>query len=390
MRTKIGLLIALLVMATAAGLGYRYAARLAAHNGARIRVSGNIEVTDVAVAFRIPGRVEKRPIDEGELAQKGQLVAQLDTSDLQQEVAVRLAGLKAAEAAWAELKAGSRPEEIAAAKAAFEKAAAALADMEAGSRDEEIKAAEARVTKATAEKIRTEDQLRRYTQLFERRVLAPEDYESAQAAYRSAAAALQEATQQLNLARKPYRQEQLDQARAAKAQAQAQYDLVKAGPRQEEKDQARARVEEAQAALQRAKTQLGYATLVSPLSGVVLSKNVEPGEYVVPGTPVVTVGDLGSVWLRAYIDETDLGRVKMGQPVRVTTDTYPDKQYRGRVSFIASEAEFTPKNVQTEKERVKLVYRIKIDVANPNMELKPGMPADAEILLEKAEGSRPE
>ena len=102
--------------------------------------------------------------------------------------------------------------------------------------------------------------------------------------------------------------------------------------------------------------------------------------YAAPGTPVVTVGDLVNLWLRAYISETDLGRVKVGQRVWVTTDTYPGKRYDGRVSFIASQAEFTPKNVQTEKERVKLVYRIKIDIQNPNMELKPGMPADAVIL----------
>ncbi len=101
------------------------------------------------------------------------------------------------------------------------------------------------------------------------------------------------------------------------------------------------------------------------------------------GTPVITVADLDNVWLRAYIDETDLGRVKVGQEAEVATDSYPGKTYRGRVSFIASEAEFTPKNVQTPKERVKLVYRVKVDIANPDRELKPGMPADATILVDK-------
>lgn len=130
-----------------------------------------------------------------------------------------------------------------------------------------------------------------------------------------------------------------------------------------------------------AETRLGYATVRSPLTGVVLAKHTEPGEYVAPGTPVVTVGDLVHVWLRAYINETDLGRVTVGQQARVSTDTYPGKVYEGRVSFIASQAEFTPRNVQTKAERVKLVYRIKVDIANPKMELKPGMPADAEVLL---------
>ncbi len=142
-------------------------------------------------------------------------------------------------------------------------------------------------------------------------------------------------------------------------------------------------MKQAKEALALAETRLGYATLSAPISGVVLSENVEAGEYVAPGTPVVTVGDLKNVWLRAYINETDLGRVKVGQAVRLTTDTFPDKVYKGHLSFIASEAEFTPKNVQTEKERVKLVYRVKIEIPNPRMELKPGMPADAEIVLKE-------
>jgi len=128
-----------------------------------------------------------------------------------------------------------------------------------------------------------------------------------------------------------------------------------------------------------------YATLQSPVSGLVLSESVETGEYVTAGTPVVTVADLRQIWLRAYINEPDLGRVKVGQAVRVFTDTYPDKAYRGRITFISSTAEFTPKNVQTSQERVKLVYRIKIAVDNPDMQLKPGMPADAEILLKYGE-----
>jgi len=144
---------------------------------------------------------------------------------------------------------------------------------------------------------------------------------------------------------------------------------------------AEARVRESRATLALAETRLGYAALASPVAGVVLSKAIESGEYVFPGTTVVTVGNLEQVWLRAYISETDLGRVKVGQAARVTADTYPGKVYPGIVSFISSEAEFTPKNVQTAKERVKLVYRIKIDVANPAMELKPGMPADAVIQM---------
>jgi HlyD family secretion protein len=151
------------------------------------------------------------------------------------------------------------------------------------------------------------------------------------------------------------------------------------GYRPEQVDQARARLQEAEEALSLARTRLGYATLFAPMDGVVLTENVEPGEFVAAGTPVITLGALDPVWLRAYIGETDLGRVKLGQAARVITDTYPGKVYRGTVAFIAQDAEFTPKNVQTEKERAKLVYRIKITLPNPDQELKPGMPADAEL-----------
>jgi len=176
------------------------------------------------------------------------------------------------------------------------------------------------------------------------------------------------------------RKEQVEQARAGLKQTTERLALVTKGPRHETIDQARARLEQARQALAVAETRLSYTTVMTPIGGVVLSENLEAGMYAAPGTPVVTVGDLVNLWLRAYISETDLGRVKVGQRVRVTTDTYSGKRYDGRVSFIASQAEFTPKNVQTEKERVKLVYRIKIDIQNPNMELKPGMPADAVIL----------
>jgi len=119
--------------------------------------------------------------------------------------------------------------------------------------------------------------------------------------------------------------------------------------------------------------------LTAPLTGTVLSKHAEPGELLAAGSPVITVGRLDEVWVRGYIPETQLGRVKLGQQATVTSDTWKGRSYQGTISFIASEAEFTPRNVQTEAERVKLVYRIKITIANPRQELKPGMPVDAVI-----------
>jgi HlyD family secretion protein len=137
-----------------------------------------------------------------------------------------------------------------------------------------------------------------------------------------------------------------------------------------------------QAAVAAAEAQLSYTLLSAPQAGTVLRKHVEPGEMIAGGTPVVTLADLSSIWLKIYVPEPDLGRVKLGQSADVTTDSYKGKVYRGTVTFINSEAEFTPKNVQTQEERVKLVFAVKIRLENPNQELKPGMPADARLRLE--------
>lgn len=326
------LLVALAAIALAVAAIYAYDRSGARRDADAVRVSGNIEVTDAEVSFKIGGRVAERLVDEGDTVQAGQIVARLDSADLVQQAAQRRAEEAIAAAALAALVAGSRPEEIAQGVANLDRA------------------------RADADHMQLE--FNRMRAMLDRQLISRQDYDVADAANKSAQAAVRQLSEQLK--------------------------LLKIGPRREDKDQARARLEESRQALALAETQLGYATVASPLSGLVLSKNVEPGEYVAPGTPVVTVGDITHPWLRAYISESDLGRVKVGQVVRVRTDSYPGKVYQGSISFIGSQAEFTPKNVQTQKERVKLVYRIKIEIPNPKMELKPGMPADAEIVLNGA------
>jgi len=320
-------LLSIPVVIVAGVVVFAYVRTRSTHTPNTIRVSGNIEVTDAEVSFKIPGRVEARFVSEGETVKAGQVVARLDSTELDQEVALRKAEVDAAQAELAELEAGARPEEIAQAEAVV---ARVKADLERVRRDYD-----------------------RQKGLYGREVISAREYETPKSAYDMAEARVREAEEQLT--------------------------HLKKGPRIEKIERARARRQQARQALALSETRLAYATLVAPLEGMVLSDSVEPGEYVAPGTPVITVGDLQNVWLRAYINETDLGRVNLGQRVHVTTDTYPGKVYEGRISFISSEAEFTPKNVQTEKERVKLVYRIKVDISNAHMELKPGMPADADI-----------
>jgi len=297
------------------------------NHGARagdLVLSGNIEVTDAQLGFKIAGRVAERLVSEGDNVKAGQLVARLDDVEQKEQLALRRAELAGAEAALAELEAGSRPQEIA--------------------------ASEATLRSAEADRDRARLDFKRQQELLGKEAISDREFEAAQA--------------------------QLKVAEARAVEAVERTKLVKEGPRVETIRQARARLDQARASEALAATQLENARLLSPLAGVVLSHNVEPGEFVSPGTPIVTVADIAHMWVRAYLNQTDLGRIRHGQKVTVRTDTFPDKTYEGTISFISAEAEFTPKTVQTPKERVKLVFRIKVDLANPKDELKPGMPAD--------------
>jgi len=379
MKDKKKLIAALLALLVVAAVIFYVIRGGSAHAGA-IRLSGNIEVTDAEVSFKIPGRVVARLVDEGDLVKTGQLVARLDSAELAQEVALRKADAQNAQAALEELVAGYRKEDIAQAEAAAQQAQSRLEEMLAGSRPQEIAASQATVERAKAETQRAKADAARYEALVKKDEVSQQQFDAVRTTYETSLARQKEAEEQFKLVKEGPRKEQIEQARAAMVQAKEHFRLLRNGSRKEDIEQARARLELTKAALAEAETRLSYATVNSPLSGVVLSKNVEPGEYVSAGTPIVTVADLDNIWVRAYINETDLGRVKVGQRARVTTDSYPHKVYDGRVAFVASQAEFTPKMVQTEKERVKLVYRVKVDITNQNLELKPGMPADVEIL----------
>jgi HlyD family secretion protein len=186
----------------------------------------------------------------------------------------------------------------------------------------------------------------------------------------------------------------LEQAQANSAFLKKEYEraenLLKTGAyTSQQRDAAKNNYETAEAELKLraasfeiAKINLGYADLNSPVDSYVLVKSAEAGEVVQPGTTIFTAADLNDIWLTAYINETDLGRITLNQPAYITTETYRDKKYEGRISFISQQAEFTPKQIQTQEERVKLVYRIKIAITNTNQELKPGMPADGFIRVD--------
>jgi len=293
----------------------------------RLRLSGTVEATTADLSFKVAGKLRSRFVDEGGFLAKGARVAKLDDSDYTQSAM--------------KFKAGS------------DAAKAALDQLHAGYRSEDIKQAAAAESGARADYERARADYTRIEALYKDGVSPKRDYDFALSARDAAKAKLDQAVQQ--------------------------HLLMKRGARKEEVDAAQAQFDQATAAFAEAEIRLGDTLLLAPFDGVVLSKHAEEGEVLAAGAPVVTLGNIAHPWVRAYLEESDLGRVKIGAEAKVTTDTFPGKSYPGKVTFIASQAEFTPKTIETKKERVKLVYRIKVEVDNPAMELKPGMPADVEI-----------
>jgi HlyD family secretion protein len=245
-------------------------------------LSGNVEVTEVNLGFKTPGRIAVLAVEEGQRVQKGDRLAALDNAELESLMAQNRATVSLAEA-----------------------------DLEKAKKDHD-----------------------RYSILAQSGAIS---------------------VQQMDAAKRVY-------------------------------DAATSQLRQAKAALGASEERLRDTVLYAPLSGVVLRRNAEQGETVAAGAAVYSVGDLDNPWIKVYVKEDKLGLVKHGQQAGVRTDTFPDKVYAGTVTYISSEAEFTPKIVQTQEERVKLVFGVKVSVRNENEELKPGMPADVTILLD--EGSR--
>ena len=357
-----------------------------------ISVSGNIEATTVDVSFKIPGKIAKILVEEGDFVKEGHLIAALEHQDLLAQKAKAEATLESAQSRIPsllkniEFQDQATRQEISQAQAAVDAARSRLQQLLAGSRPQEIQSARAAVDQAQADMEKRKADMDRAKKLYQDHYISAQDWDAARTAYEMALAGYQKVQENYALVVEGPRKEEIDTARAQLRQSEAALRLARTRTIQvdvlrQDLATAQAQVKEAASSLEVIQTQIGYSSLFAPIGGVVLVKNTEAGEFIVPGGAVITLGDVAKPWLKAFINESDLGRVKLGQKVSVTTDSYPGKVYPGKITFISSEAEFTPKNVQTTKERVKLVYRIKVSLANPQMELKPGMPADAKIHL---------
>jgi HlyD family secretion protein len=295
-----------------------------------LRVSGTVEATDARLGFDAAGRIAALPVREGDEVEAGQELGRLASDELLARRAQAAAAVEGADARLRQLRRGSREQEIARAR---EAAVAAREQLE----------------EARREHART-------------------------ARLREGGAVSQEALDRATTA--------LEVAGSRLAQEEQRLDLVREGPPREEIEAQAARLDEARAALASLDARLAESVLEAPFPGRVTVKHRTEGETVAPGAPVVTLLDLSDRWVRVYAPEDRLGALRLGQAARITADTFPGKTYAGEVFFIASEAEFTPKSVQTREERVRLVYAVKVRVTgDPEHELKPGMPVDVELDL---------
>jgi HlyD family secretion protein len=298
-----------------------------------ISASGTVEATEASLGFQMAGRIAWIGVREGAVVQAGQEVARLDQGELLARREAARAQVLAARALLSELEAGFRPEEIGEGRAA-------------------LRGAEERVADAHRD-------LERARRLFEGGAISREMLDKAETAARV--------------------------AESGRDQARERVGILEEGPRAERIAAQRAAVAQAEAALGQAEAVLANAVVTIPFPGVVTLRHREPGETVSPGLPVLTVMDPADRWVRIYIREDRIGAVALGQGATITADTYPERSYLGEVVFISNRAEFTPRNVQTAEERVKLVYAVRVRITgDPDHDLKPGVPAD--VVLEPRGG----
>lgn len=384
----------LLIAALAFGGGYYWwNAREQAANANRIQFSGNMELTQADLSFKVAGKLVELNVREGDMVKKGQVIARIDAIQTQRTKEREQASLGLAQSNMAQSKTSvawqkeTVESDIQLKQADVRAAKAKLDELLAGSRPQEIQQADAAVSDAAAQVEQAKLDWDRAQKLFSNEDISRAQYDQFRTRNQSAQMMLKQAQERAAMVKEGPRKEDIENARAQLQRAQASLRMSEANRmevirREQDLTARRSDVERAQAQVGISESQLDDTTLIAPMDGVVLVKSAELGEVVAAGATVVSIGDLARPWVRGYIGAKDLDRIAIGQSAQLTTDSA--KTYTGKVSFVASEAEFTPKQIQTKDERQKLVYRVKVDVKNDKLELKNNMPVDVVIELNAA------
>ena len=313
------------------GWWYHHARQIAA---SQLTLYGNVDIRQVDLAFNGNARIAEMLAVEGQEIHKGELLARLDLERLQQAVAEAKAQVAAQQQVVERMKTGSRPEEIRKARA-------------------DVDAAQAQLTYAQL-------QYERSKNLAARDVISKSRLDSAKAQYDAATAGLNVAQQALA--------------------------LTLAGPRKEDVAAARATLDALKAALMLAQKNLMDGSLYAPDDGIIQTRILEPGDMASPQRPVYTLALTNPMWIRAYVAESDLGRIHSGMQAQVSSDSYPGKHYDGWIGYISPTAEFTPKSVETTELRSSLVYEVRVYVCNPQNQLRLGMPVTVTLMLNAGVG----
>lgn len=326
---KILRLVAICLIIAALGGGLYYYWNRGDQVDNRLTLYGNVEIRQIQLAFHATGRIQRLIVNEGDRVEEGQLVAEIDPARNEAAVAQARARVTMRQKTLDRLLAGTRPEEIAAIRAKMEAAEAALWDAEHTNRRMQV--------------------------LISRDSISKQQADNSEAAFKSALANRNAAREELTLAIK--------------------------GPREEDIAAARAQLKAEEAALALAERELTDTKLYAPAPAVVRNRILEPGDMASIETPVYTLALTDPVWIRAYVSEPNLGKISPGMQAEVSTDSFPEKIYRGRIGYISPTAEFTPKEIQTTELRNKLVYQVRVYISNPEDQLRLGMPATVSISL---------
>jgi HlyD family secretion protein len=298
-----------------------------------VESTGTLEATQIDIRAEVGGKILKLYFDDGDRVKPGAVFAEIDKEKLEYQLQETQAHLRELEAQLAQLQTGFRVEEVKKAQDFFQES---KIQMEEAKRD-----------------------YNRVFKLFQEKVASTDQKDTAETAYKSALKRYEMAKNDYMIYKEGYRKEDIARAQAAKESGEAAIRLIQRS--------------------------IKDATVVIPAKGIMQVRYVELGELVTPGSILATVTDLQDMWIMAYISEKNLGKIKLGQSAQVFVDSFPDKPFPGKVIYISTEAEFTPKNIQTKEERVKLVYAVKVQIDNTKETLKVGMPADVVINAQESE-----
>jgi multidrug resistance efflux pump len=378
-RITIGLTLLVVVLLA---LGFAWPWQSFWHRHQTLRLPGVVEVQEVRLGSKIGGRVKTVDIVEGAIASADQPLVVFAVPEMEAQRDQLQARVQAAEADLEKAKNGPRPEEKEVALAVMEAAKARLDRLKAGPRPEEINQARSELEAARADLKLAREKLDRADELYRRRSMPLEEYETARANRERFQGLVNKALAYLDMLLAGSRVEDINEAAAQLRQAQANHELLLAGTRPEEIAAAQARLAEARGKLAEIEANLKEAVVRAPERVLVEVVSVRKGDIIPPNQPILKVLRADDLWVKVYVPETQLGQLRLNQEVEVTVDSYPDRRFQGTIQQIASESEFTPRNVQSADERRHQVFGIKVRVPNPEGVFKSGMAAQVTVPLQ--------